>query len=388
MGSSMKRILIAFTILLGACELRLRKDTYTYCDSTGCYECDSWGCWSTGARPPGQSCTGNWSCSAGCYCGPGNTCVETGMCSKNSDCPSGHICDSRSTCIPGGPGNQCTADANCPTGQFCDKTTNMCVPSQTCSPSYPCPTGMTCDPARGTCVPVSCRAPTDCPRPTYCNLQTGLCVPTMTCQTNQDCQVLPGNLTCDPTRHVCVPSLPPPACTTNANCPTGQTCCNGVCKTPPPPPAGTCTYSGECGGGVCRLDFRGVGLCHAPCTTDANCGTGDSCQNGFCDTNPNSPRTCVFNTSCPANHTCINGVCHANCTTDANCTNPADFCDQGICQPDWRVVTECAVDHDCTHPGEQCVNGQCRTRCMTDAQCVNCVDGPTCVNGYCAAPVK
>jgi hypothetical protein len=59
----------------------------------------------------------------------------------------------------------------------------------------------------------------------------------------------------------------------------------------------------------------------------------------------------------------------------------------GICQPDWRIVSECAVDSDCTVAGQQCVNGQCVTRCMQDSDCDLCPDGPACVMGYCQTPV-
>jgi len=374
---AMTRYLVALTFVLCACELRLHdRDTYSYCDSRGCYECDAYGCWSV--TPPTQTCRGDWDCAAGCYCGADGTCIETGYCRSNSD--------SRSTCIPApGPG-MCTSDANCPSGEFCDERTGQCIPSQTCNDGQACPDGMVCDPARGTCIPTTCDQNTDCPTGFFCDLSNGLCVPSMTCQTDEDCKVLPGDLICDPDRHTCTPRDPGPGpdCTTNADCPTGQTCCNGECKAPPPPGPGTCTYDGECGGGDCRPDFRAVGLCHVPCTDDSQCGTGDTCQSGFCDINPNPTPVCVLNMQCPANNTCINGTCHTNCTLDTDCANPADFCDQGICQPDWRVVTECGVNSDCdVGAGEQCVNGQCRTRCMTDEQCALCEDGPTCVNGYC-----
>ena len=170
-------------------------------------------------------------------------------------------------------------------------------------------------------------------------------------------------------------------CTSDAECASGQICCDGICKEARvPDTTSTCSYDGECGGGVCDDG----GLCHAACTTDPECGTGDVCLMGSCWANPNPTPQCSTGADCGASgFTCINGTCHNGCTADSECLDPADFCDDGVCRPDWRVVSECAIDANCA-AGEQCVSGQCRTRCMADADCALCPDGPVCANGYCA----
>ena len=243
--------------------------------------------------------------------------------------------------------------------------------------------------------PVSppCVADADCSGGGYCDL-SGTCQELPPCDCKGGC---PGDLVCNATSGWCeLPVVPPPSsqCTVDGDCQADEYCCEGTCKPKnsddpdqqccggpcrPVDPTLTCTYDGECGGGDC-VD----GKCHSPCAADADCGTGDTCQGGFCWANPSPPIDCVFATDCGTDgaYTCINATCHLSCADDASCTNHADFCDMGVCQPDWRVVSECATNGDCTSP-EQCVNGQCRQRCNEDADCALCQDGPRCVAGYC-----
>src|SRR5690349_6396240 len=77
-------------------------DYYSYCDSSGCYTCNSetGECWSDGG---GTACYSDYDCAAGCYCDVSSgSCVETGFCSFDSDCPDGYTCDERASCVPGG----------------------------------------------------------------------------------------------------------------------------------------------------------------------------------------------------------------------------------------------------------------------------------------------
>ena len=220
-----------------------------------------------------------------------------------------------------------------------------------------------------------------------CYCQAGNCIESGTCSSDKDCAAF--NMVCDTTHHTCVPpttTTPPPpsgSCMNDAGCPNGDSCCNGVCMVIASiPPADSCTKDGQCGpGGECIFDARNVGECHIACQDDSGCGTGDHCWGGICQKNPNPPQNCIFNTDCPPNNTCINATCHPNCTD--TCPNPHDFCDQGICQPDWRRVSDCTIDSDCSYSLDQCVNGTCATRCMEDSQCTGCPHGPTCIMGYC-----
>jgi hypothetical protein len=257
-----------------------------------------------------------------------------------------------------------------------------------------CSAGYTCD-ERGMCVPATCQDSSQCMRGCYCT--SGNCVETHACNSDGDCASL--GMVCDVQRHTCQPqgTQPPPnnnppptsGCQTDANCPSGQTCFDGQCRdVVSGDPLKTCTYDGQCGGGICRPNYLGEGLCHAACQTDQDCGTGDTCQGGYCFINPDPPLHCIFNVNCGDGYTCINATCHVNCDSDAMCKNPADFCDQGICQPDWRVVSECVTDAECPHAGQECVNARCLYRCLQDADCATLPDGPMCVNGYCARPAQ
>src|SRR5688572_3230168 len=111
------------------------------------------------------------------------------------------------------------------------------------------------------------------------------------------------------------------SCATDAECGEGQVCCDGLCKDARvPEDEATCTYSGECGGGLCDDG----GLCHAPCTVDADCGTGDVCSSGTCWTNPTPTIQCLVGADCGEAHSCINGTCHPHCAGDAECADPGD----------------------------------------------------------------
>ena len=117
--------LVGIAMLAGVagCDLYFGPDdpyTYTYCDETGCYECDDYGCWGSGGG--WADCTTNNQCAAGCYCDAyTSTCAEAGFCSSDADCLSGFVCDSRSSCVPPETVTTgCTSDAECGYGNYCD----------------------------------------------------------------------------------------------------------------------------------------------------------------------------------------------------------------------------------------------------------------------------
>src|SRR5208282_2247957 len=87
-----------------------------YCDSTGCYQCDGYGCGSVSA-PPSQSCTGNASCPTGQIC-TSNGCTE--QCTSSTSCPMGTVCTSGLCVAPtadAGTPIQCTTTADCTGGE-------------------------------------------------------------------------------------------------------------------------------------------------------------------------------------------------------------------------------------------------------------------------------
>ena len=71
----------------------------SYCDSSGCYTCDTAGtckcvddsCTSTGSGSGSAfSCTTDSQCAQGCYCDSAtSTCAESGFCTMDSDCSGG-----------------------------------------------------------------------------------------------------------------------------------------------------------------------------------------------------------------------------------------------------------------------------------------------------------
>jgi hypothetical protein len=367
---------------------------FSYCDDTGCYECNDYECWQVSpGGGGGYYCSSNWDCAGGCYCDVWNTgtCIETGFCSSDADCWDGFVCDDRASCVPPEtvPPPGCASDDECAAGCYCDEATGVCVEAGFCDSDADCPVGMACD-SRSSCVPVGCTSDDQCAAGCYCD-DAGNCAESGYCTQDSDCSYLGAEWTCDEARGTCIPDEgappppppppPPQGCTVDADCTAGQICCDGECKDARPDVIDECTGDGMCGGGDC-VD----GLCHQACATDADCGTGDICDaaSGTCWSNAAGGGACVFNVDCGAGFTCINAFCHTNCASDADCANPADFCDMGVCQPDWRVVSECSIDADCNVAAdEECVDGQCLTRCMQDLDCAACPDGPICTAGYC-----
>ena len=200
-------------------------DFYSYCDESGCYTCDDYGCVPSGGPggPGGEgwNCEVNADCAAGCYCGSNKTCEEAGFCRVKSDCPSGFECDDRNSCVPGNsnPGT-CTDDDQCAWGSYCDEASGTCVDSWTCSVGENCPMGFECD-GRGVCVPAPCEDDNQCEAGCYCNTDANECVETGTCTDNSQCEAL--DMQCDLGRGTCVPK--PPGCDSETNpCDDGYTC--------------------------------------------------------------------------------------------------------------------------------------------------------------------
>src|SRR4051812_30978943 len=97
-GTSMRRLVFAvlplFALLAGC--FKNKERYYTYCDATGCYECDAYGC--HGANQPNgggpNSCRSSSDCAEGCYCNTATgECSEAGFCDKNADCSTGMTCN-------------------------------------------------------------------------------------------------------------------------------------------------------------------------------------------------------------------------------------------------------------------------------------------------------
>jgi hypothetical protein len=184
--------------------------------------------------------------------------------------------------------------------------------------------------------------------------------------------------------------LPAWACTVGKDCPLDQGCASdgkchvdGECHNtwqPDGTQVGDCTgadqicaASGESLAGFCT-DGRGgpdpycrstgAGQCRDLCTTSEDCGTGGTCEAGFCHRSDE----CQTDADCTPNHHCGNppnwddygyqfcledsdptciddghGACRLACATDADCLNGGGCGADKLC----HASNECQVDADC-----------------------------------------
>ena len=94
-------------------------DSRYYCDSTGCFSCDGYGC-SPVTAPTPQTCTGNKACASG------ETCTDKGclkQCKVDTECAKGTVCLANFCQAPGSTTpptpKQCTSKADCSAGEQC-----------------------------------------------------------------------------------------------------------------------------------------------------------------------------------------------------------------------------------------------------------------------------
>ena len=104
----------ALAALLGAggagCGTASRSD---YCDDSGCYSCDGYGCRMVGpsARPVDAGCTSDNECGSGAYCSQGACLLDT---SPKPNCIDDRGCASQTQrCVEGYCRYLCTNDRQC-----------------------------------------------------------------------------------------------------------------------------------------------------------------------------------------------------------------------------------------------------------------------------------
>jgi hypothetical protein len=205
-----------------------------FCDETGCYWCDSYGCRPVDVPERAECSHGDWECP-----------------------PDRPFCTADGYCVA-----QCETDPDCPAGLRCVE--GLCV-----EPDVVVPPPLHHGFCGGTDV---CATTEPCP-PTGCEYcaESGCCLPVDAgaCCADIDCEAMPGMI-CDVAEHVCV-TAPEDAGTDDG------TTDGGTDEGPPPPPP-QCHNNGECHADYLCID----GVCKLPCTTSAECGVGCNCVGGFC----------------------------------------------------------------------------------------------------------
>jgi Putative metal-binding motif len=175
------------------------------------------------------------------------------------------------------------------------------------------------------------------------------------------------------------------ACMTDADCGPGQTCENGVCSGANPmtcngvPSPLSCTQTGCAPGQMCVMDPDPNACYPSSCGCDAATGlwvcTADCGQGGYCV--PSAP--CGPNAECPPNSVCdASGVCVPVCVPSPEVCNAVDDdCDGVVDEQEDPAIPLCAN-------GALCVMGQCGGGgliCMADA---DCPPNQVCLNGMCS----
>jgi hypothetical protein len=243
------------------------------------------------------------------------------------DCPEGTVRrvfeDGSSACeVP-----DCESSVDCAPGQECDHD-GYCTDPPECDDSNDCPGGSVC--SGGECVGFPCTDDDQCLSGTC---QDGACVDNTPCDSDADC---PGGWTCYEGQvgdvNICVPA----SCETSDDCPGFLPCIDGAC-TEPVLPCGPDCPTGACDGSAC-----------APCTTDADCSNGATCEYGLC-----VGGACSDDADCPWGQTCEDGACDlpgpdlqppgGPCSHDADCDHGL-VCAEGVCEapgpgePDGGVI--------------------------------------------------
>jgi hypothetical protein len=332
-------------------------------------------------------------CSANCNnsaCPSGSGCVDIGLqicldlCTTAKDCRAGYTCtqitsdDPRQYCFPAG-----SSPSTC-TGPDCHGVGGACEKNDDCVAGAECATGLPggyCQ--KRDCVPADCNDKGEnchCVGIDTCSdatLSLEKCNPVVEPRGEGPCRAgyacLPLNTA--GTEHYCYPR----ECEEDVDCrPAGTGCdlfcdkARGICDAP-------CTRNAECTGGrTCEL---ATGRCIQNCRNDSdNCG-----PDGYCDMNPDilkrrCARKCRADSACSAEQFCdlSSGICKARCGSDADCF-AGSFCDGS-----GRCRAACGSNADCGS-NERCDAGRCLLRCDAGASCGfgDVCDGGTSGSGIC-----
>ena len=280
-------------------------------------------------------------------------------------------------------GRSCTSDSNCP-GGYCNRGTSLCTASTSCTATSDCPAAFYCD-SRNVCVP-GCASSSDCTRfgsGFTCNTTTRQCVPPGLCTTDAQCAATPSRPVC--LGGVCQPRTN--QCQFDYQCTAqGQSCVDGqcvvqcttsnaatACAAGQVCTAGRCAYptSGDCGGRCTAGQLCVSGACLRTYTADAQCGTGNVCQDGVCRVDTRPRPFCTQDSDCTSGSVCHNGACRLACPdmssmtcsrVDVNFNTCANVNGRYFCINSNEQQPQCARTADCAAmglAGRECVNARC-----------------------------
>lgn len=240
-----------------------------YCDTTGCYQCDAYGCSMTTGPNGDIDASASY--------------TPTTDASTGTDLDAGTVADATAPVV--------CAGTTCAAGDVC--VNQVCTaPANACQFTSQCATGKLC--ADGACLDP-------------CNPSDGTCATGFTCS-----------------KGVCEPNgggtggdggvAPPTSCTTDQACGTGKYCNNDVCviDTRPQP---NCTQDSDCGGTAATPKKCLAGYCKYTCTTDQYCRTIDSrigycATDGVCRSSTEANPQCTGPGTCPLQgQSCIDNQC-------------------------------------------------------------------------------
>lgn len=305
-------------------------DSRYYCDNTGCFSCDGYGC-SPVAAPTPQTCTGNKACSAG------ETCTDKGcllQCKTDPDCVKGTVC----------LGGFCQAP-----GSTTPPTPKQCTTKTDCNAGEQCASG-TCEACGGTAGPCACTVTADCASGEQCS--GGVCVATSNlCKYSSDC---------GGQGKVCADGQCLIDCSAGQTCPSGLSCQKGVCAIDPNAKP-ECTSNAQCSGATPECVS---GKCTAQCTTATPCGTGFYCEQGACLVDNRPTPNCTANgNECKASQVCKDGFCKYPCADDNTCKlidARIGYCGvDKVCRSADEAAAQCTSSSQCP-ANQSCIANSCK----------------------------
>ena len=254
---------------------------------------------------------------------------------------------------------------------YCDSVGCRAVQAPTratCRGDYECPANRSCTTLGCT---ATCLTDGDCDQGWVCRgasgTTRGYCVapreatPTPNpgaCRMNTDCQ---GGATCIDgvcARPTCDSSTTTCACTTDAQCGAGNVCAGGRCQSA----TTTCRFNSQCGAGRVCVNQQ----CRPACA-DGSCPAGQACQAGVCV--ERAAGQCTRDAECAATQRCVNATCLTRCTSSVSC-GAGNYCtDQGVCAVDTRRQPFCTSNAQCA-AGSECLDGVCRRPCVDANECL------------------